>query len=42
MARIPHLSRRRRIGVLLICSTSLFMVGLDVILDRLEQLLDQR
>ena len=30
MARIPHLSRRRRIGVLLICSTSLFMVGLDI------------
>ena len=30
MATTPHISRQRRIGVLLICSMSLFMVGLDI------------
>ena len=30
MAPAPHLSRKRRIAVLLICSMSLFMVGLDI------------
>src|SRR4051812_12447758 len=30
MAHAPQLSRRRRIGVLLICCLSLFMVGLDI------------
>ena len=30
MATTPQLSRKRRIGVLLICSMSLFMVGLDI------------
>ena len=30
MATTSQLSRRRRIGVLLICSMSLFMVGLDI------------
>src|SRR3954469_17268292 len=30
MAATPQLSRKRRIGVLLICSMSLFMVGLDI------------
>src|SRR4051812_5872280 len=30
MATTPQLSRNRRVGVLLICSMSLFMVGLDI------------
>jgi len=30
MATTPELSRKRRIAVLLICSMSLFMVGLDI------------